>query len=171
VLIKELSNESLTDVFQLSNIVFGSNFLNISYYHSFIDSITKKIYTASIGNQIVGFISISNSKQINKTLLKGTIDIDSEVTIIKQVVVHPNFQNRGIGMQLVRVSIQKINQQKICIAWKRGEHIALGNILIKNGFKKIKAINKYWYDDSILKQYNCPECGNPCFCDAIIYIL
>ena len=55
-------------------------------------------------------------------------------------------------------------------AWKNKKGVNMERIFEKNGFSKIKTIEKYWSEESIENNYCCPECGNPpCNCSSIIY--
>jgi len=47
--------------------------------------------------------------------------------------------------------------------------VPVNRLLLKLGFYAKLAIKKYWYEDSIIYGYSCPECGNPCICEAVIY--
>ena len=52
--------------------------------------------------------------------------------------------------------------------WKESPNSAIIPFLEKQGWKTVSSKDKYWYDDSLNKGYQCARCGNPCFCTAVL---
>lgn len=174
--ISSLTKDNLSTVFELSNSVFGENYLPLLHYKSFIKSELNDAYLAIVNEQVVGFITLSqvSQKQLNK-LIRNQIDdisINEKITLIQQIAVTPNFRKKGVASELINKCLHNTNHhKKICIAWERNKTIALHNILINNNFKKVMTLKRYWYEDSISKKYQCLDCGTPCKCNAAIYLL
>jgi N-acetylglutamate synthase-like GNAT family acetyltransferase len=100
-------------------------------------------------------------------------DSSTKILEVKSIAVYPAFQGQGIGSiifsEVPNIAKEVGVQNCYCVAWKRKDKVAMHNIHINAGFTVLHEIENYWKKDSIEKDYDCPECGNPCSCSAVIY--
>lgn len=102
------------------------------------------------------------------------IENQRQIGLLKTIATDPAHRKKGVASGLIQKLIQNLEEKEIrviiCPAWKTGNEINLGGLLLKNDFHPVKEIPDYWFEDSLLKKYPCPECGQPpCRCKAIIF--
>jgi GNAT superfamily N-acetyltransferase len=97
------------------------------------------------------------------------------VGLIKSVAVVPQFQGQGIGTQLVKDAIKKLEEHGAeafySLGWvskERGCHIQ--GVLEALGFRMVSQFDSFWYKDSIEHGYSCPSCGHPCQCATRLFV-
>jgi ribosomal protein S18 acetylase RimI-like enzyme len=97
------------------------------------------------------------------------------IGLIKSVAVAPEFQGRGIGTQLVKDAIKKLEEHGAeafyALGWvskERGCHIQ--GVLEALDFRMISQFDCFWYKDSIEYGYSCPSCGHPCQCSTRLFV-
>ncbi len=154
----------------VSNHLFGQDYYSAQ---DFIDMNEQSILRVAImENSIVGFFVVKVKTKSEANYLD---ELSSDnILEVKTIGVHPDFQRRGIGThifsEVVRLSTELNVSECYCVAWDRKGVVAMHQIHIYAGFKIIKKISNYWKEDSIQKGYNCPDCGNPCVCNVVIYV-
>lgn len=78
------------------------------------------------------------------------------------MAVQADYKNFGIASALVEHAIDLLSksgvQGFISTAWKHAGKINIKNILERCGFRKRLEIPNYWREDSIEKDYHCPQC-------------
>jgi GNAT superfamily N-acetyltransferase len=150
---------------EISNQCFGKNYLTSNYFRLIQTSTTLNCWVKISDNYfhdengwVNEFLVIQNAG--------GTI-------LIKQVAVHPNFQNKGIATELIQAFLNTNKYEPvsyISVLWNRKQHNGLKNILSKMNFTCIKQVDDFWQKDSLKKKYLCAECKSiPCVCSASIY--
>lgn len=84
-----------------------------------------------------------------------------------------NYRHRGIGRTLTYLSV---NELKIlgCTtifieSWVSGMKDQSQELFRKQGFKEIARVPNYWEKSSVEENFDCPVCGIPCYCDAILF--
>lgn len=122
---------------------------------------------------MLGFITLfyPNSKEFLKKS-KGKLKVNTKLMVLDTIVVHPDFQKKGIGKKLMNKALKNFEKHKIiCPAWhsKNGTH--LKQLLIKSGFKKITTSYLHYFNESIRYNYSCAICGKPCKCAVEFYVL
>lgn len=179
----ELKEEHLKKVLNISKTVFGEGFLTDNQLHTYLKNETKKGFVLTAHNQVLGFITVEilTPDHLNNSLLKdGRLIHDklsncSSIGFIKQVIIHPEHQQKGLGKQMIKATIQQLNKDVgawLCIAWMQGKVIPIEKALLINHFKKEVVIENYWKEDSLTNKYNCIVCGTPpCKCNAVVYLL
>jgi predicted N-acetyltransferase YhbS len=95
------------------------------------------------------------------------------IALRKHLAVNSNYQGKGIGKRLVTDGIKQLRPMVdyiISIVWKESAEHSLGKLLQKVGATPVKTSPNYWEEDSLIKQYDCPICGQPpCGCSTMIY--
>jgi ribosomal protein S18 acetylase RimI-like enzyme len=172
----------IPQILALSDKQLGQDYLNI-------ESLTK-IFThpnnylslamdnnGTLAGFCLGYIIDSNRiEQEFKINLKDTPNIiksTKKLAVLKTIAVSEKYQGLGIGSNLVKNCTEHFKRKDlgiICsIGWKSKNGTNIERILIGAGFEKLNEIPKFWNSDSIEKNYNCPVCGNPCNCSAVIF--
>lgn len=99
---------------------------------------------------------------------------NAEVATIKSIAIDEGYQNKGVGTQLIETVLANFYtgfEYFEVIAWERSDtgQVPLENLLKRIGFDEQKRKRNFWHEDSILRGYTCPSCGNPCNCNAVIF--
>ncbi|MCB9334629.1 MAG: GNAT family N-acetyltransferase [Flavobacteriales bacterium] len=172
-----LKKKHLPSIAEMSNQAFGIDYLTYSYFESFLTQNNKQGFVVVDKQKVIAFITIitCSSEDLNQYIFTDSLQMNTEETnnigIIKQLVVKENYQQKGIASKLIKHCLNNIPASfYIYIAWKKELFTPISQLMNKNGFNPIFTIFQYWKIDSIEKKYHCPTCGNPCICDAIIYI-
>lgn len=122
-------------------------------------------------DKVVGFFIFKILSE--KSVAYLTSKSESEILEVKSIGIHKAHQRKGLGSYVFSQAEIIAKQHQIndcyCLAWKRNNKVAMHNIHIKAGFTIASEVSNYWKTDSEAKGYNCPECGNPCLCSAVIY--
>ena len=88
------------------------------------------------------------------------------------IMVDDEYRRRGIGTTLYAKIFQILSEVQVrdmySTCWKESPNSAIIPFLEKQGWKTVSSKDKYWYDDSLNKGYQCARCGNPCFCTAVL---
>ena len=150
-----------------------SKALGITYAES-VQSLNKPdsvLLVAETDDSVVGFAcgyNSDNPEEYIKSL--GNIGGNS---ILEKIAVLPEYRGQGVGTELYRKRLEKLNQPTIAESWIRTDSPD-STILLENfGFEQIQLIENKWYEESIeARDENfCPDCGEVCRCDSAIYIL
>lgn len=174
-----LQKKHIQEIIPLSEDAFGKGFLSKNYIKKYIESNNLIGFVSIDNNKLTGYIlvDILLNKQFTNEILeekewfKENFKEHKVISLIKQIVV--SKQNQGIASQLMRESLnQTKTRSKItcCLAWKKGNQVAIKNTLLSSGFDFQVIINNYWSKESIEKNYRCDFCGDPpCNCGAEVY--
>ena len=172
----DLIHQHFDAIISISNQVLGKHYLNPKLLNEYINNPNKKALVVKVENKIVGFINseLIERTKLPKDIIKEVQDLSSpHVYFIKQVIVHPSYQKKGLGKKMIHEIINQKHQKNIpflCLAWKKDNHIPIEKTLFFNGFQRINELPNYWYNDSLLHQYNCLSCGTPpCKCGAVLF--
>lgn len=121
--------------------------------------------------ELVGFFIFKITSEHSVEYAEG--NSDARLLEVKTIAVHAAHQGKGIGSiifnEVTNIAKEFGAECCYCVAWKRNGNVAMHNIHINAGFKVLREIEHFWQADSIEKGYDCPECGNPCNCSAVIY--
>jgi N-acetylglutamate synthase-like GNAT family acetyltransferase len=97
------------------------------------------------------------------------------IGLIRSVAVADAEHRGGIGTQLVQAAIKELWKLGatviIAVAWADQNSCRIAGVLEAFGFKRGATLPSYWQQDSQENSYECPVCGNPCKCSAILYLL
>lgn len=179
----DLNEIHFKEIIAISNKVFGEGFLTNNQLHIYHKNKIKKGFVLLNQNQVIGFITIdfiAPEQLINSLLKDGKLIYDklsnyTTIGFIKQVIIHPNHQQKGFGKQIIKNVLEQLNYKIdawLCIAWMQEDVIPIENALLKNHFLKEILIKNYWKDNSVKNKYNCMICGTPpCQCNAVAYLL
>ena len=95
--------------------------------------------------------------------------------LIKSVAVDIQARGNGIATQLVQHSVAELTKcgakTFYALGWiteQGGCHIQ--GVLESLDFIPVKHFEKFWHNDSIAHKYDCPTCGHPCICSAMLFV-
>ena len=126
----------------------------------------KNYYVCSFKNEIIGACGISEIMHEN---IYDIQDLPSYREIL-YLVVDKNFQRKGIGKELLKLTCQNIKEPIIYEAWGDGEYVNSKFLLEKCNFKFLKDLgNTYYKDNGYCK--SCVNRNKKCFsCHAEVWI-
>jgi N-acetylglutamate synthase-like GNAT family acetyltransferase len=165
-------------ILTISHQVLGKDYLTFGS----LQETNKQFLVAEKSEQIIGFTGLHfvSFAYLRYLLEKYPIqlpDFDDEMLICKMntLAVLPEFQQRGIGKQLhlARLELAQNLGYKhfFLMAWKHPQQgIQAEKLLLQTHFEKIIELPNFWYQESLLQQYECAACGNPCLCTAALFL-
>lgn len=176
-----LQKTHIQEIIPLSEDAFGKGFLSENYINKYIESDNYTGLVSIDNNKLAGYIlfNILLNKEFISEMNEGKEWFEENfkehkvISLIKQIVVSKQHQNQGIASQLMKESLKQTNNLSsitCCLAWKKGNQVAIKNTLLSSGFDFQVIINNYWSKESIEKNYSCGFCGDPpCNCGAEVY--
>lgn len=181
--IKKLDeNNDITKCIKIIDSVLGKNYINYKQIMSMVKNEKFICLKATVDKLIVG-IAIACIMDFNEAIGYLKIEKDeipdfikqcNKVSIIKTIAIDDNFQKLGIGSNFIR-NLEKIFFNEnihvvFTVAWRHNNIENIGPLMIKNEYKSLYIIEKYYEKDSLKEGFSCPICGdNGCHCDANIY--
>ena len=93
------------------------------------------------------------------------------IMVLQTIVVASTHRHRGIGAALVRATLQGLESVSIVSpAWEHPDgRVPVHGLLEQFGFVPMHRFSDYWLQDSIDRNYACPDCGHPCHCAMILF--
>jgi ribosomal protein S18 acetylase RimI-like enzyme len=169
-------------ILELSNKQLGKNYLtkeNITKTHSDPNNYLALAIDENgvLAGFCIGYIvdstKIEQEFKINPEDTPEIIKHTNKIAVLKTIAVSEKYQGIGVGTDLVKDCINYFKSKDlsaICsIGWKSKNGTNVERVLVRAGFDKLREIPKFWNIDSVEKKYNCPVCGNPCNCSAVIF--
>lgn len=90
---------------------------------------------------------------------------------LSTVAVKPRARGYGVAARLASACLEGLRGQGcgavLAVSWVHEGDTSHG-VLAAAGFEQLVEIERYWRSDSIDRDYDCPTCGNPCACNAIL---
>lgn len=162
--------------------VLGKNYIDATKIISMIKNDKFVCLKATINDRIVG-IAIAcimstydaiKYLKIEKYEISDSIRQCNKVSIIKTIAIADNFQKIGIGTNFIRelegIFFDKNIHVIYAPAWRHGNIENIGPLLIKNEYRSLCIIEKYYEKDSLEEGFSCPVCGdNGCHCAVNIF--
>ncbi len=173
----DFNSEELNKALQLLNSRLGEGFYNRNMLESYSKDPSKFLLIAYTDEQFCGVFTgevvSTESKNGVAQLIKSKSDSDLEIGILQSVAITERAENKGIGALLIKKAVSIFKQRGVV---KMGGHVwslsdnRMAQILLALGFRKMAFLPNYWSENSIERNFQCPECGNPpCTCTAIVY--
>lgn len=95
--------------------------------------------------------------------------------LIKSIAVDSQARGSGVATELVKTAMQDLNRRGVksfySIGWvteEKGCHVQ--GVLESLGFECVQKFERFWYTDSRKNGYDCPTCGHPCKCSALLFV-
>ena len=181
VRVREAQDEDMARILEIACHALGHDYLDVD---DFQNTSSRYIYVSEYEGKIQGFaLAECLEKDGFNDVIKGNpwrlsadvkqADRSGKIGVIKFVAIDPAFQKKGIGMKLVQESLAALKKAGmdlvVSIGWKT-DYVHIEPILLANGFVKRSSFKEFWHKESVERGYDCPRCGNPCHCEAILFI-
>ena len=175
--------DSMFECISIIDSVLGKNYVDAKKLVSMVkDDNFICLKATTLNDKIVGvaiacIMSVDEAIEylkIEKYEIPDDVRFCDNISIIKIVAIDDNFQKIGIGTNFIR-ELEKIfwdmNLRVIFIpAWRHDNIENIGELLVKNGYKSLCIIERYYEKDSLKGGFSCPVCGdNGCHCDVNIF--
>ncbi|MFT6717404.1 MAG: N-acetylglutamate synthase-like GNAT family acetyltransferase [Saprospiraceae bacterium] len=154
--IRGFEKKDISEVKRLINQVFGTSYTRAK--PNLFEQAT--LIVAVLNFKVVGFCA-------------GDIS-EKNVGLLDMLVVHPSFQNQGIGTALFKARMDGYSKRDISnyilYHWVQ-KGLSEPKIAIKYGFELKEIIPNFWKEESKRLSYQCAECGPPpCECTCCLYV-
>jgi ribosomal protein S18 acetylase RimI-like enzyme len=168
-------------ILQISDCELGKDYISDANLSKIVDDESYLSRVAVINGKVVGFAiaktvgfaDLETLLKVERTKIPRFLSVNDKIGYISVVAVGRSGQGVGIGFKLVKDLVDTLEEDGItsfcCTAWKNSDRINVGNILKSLDFEEGITIENYWTEDSIQNKYDCPECGNPCKCSAVMF--
>jgi ribosomal protein S18 acetylase RimI-like enzyme len=183
-----MTESDISQVLDVSDQELGKNYLSDELFKDAIgnpDKYVCKVAKSKTENKIAGFCLsiIVNPAEIVEQFSSYGVKLPrsllhaEKVGLINTIAIRNNHQGHGVGFESVKNTINSLKEKDIhcfcSIGWKNSKtgKINISNILKTLNFQEIAEIPEFWKKDSEEKGYDCPVCGTPCTCSAVIYSL
>ena len=180
--IVNFTKKDKSSILRISDNELGKDYFTVQDLDFFADN-TKTSFckVAKYNNRIVGFamsIVLTHDElleylKLDSKDLPPFIMASEKICVIKTVAVDNKCQRMGIGYKLVESLLKECKKNNIhdyaSVAWKSSNGTNIKGVLESFNFSAYKEIPDYWTEDSIKEGFQCPVCGNPCHCSAIMY--
>ncbi|HZJ89535.1 MAG TPA: GNAT family N-acetyltransferase [Bacilli bacterium] len=183
--IVDLERKHIPAIIRIGDEEIGKDFVEMPILEDYLnkqDVFVGKVAVDTLNKTVVGFIfsyiidkeqliEIFNNKE-NK--IPRQLLVSESYAYLKSTAVDKNYKGQSIGTQLVEATIEGFRALNVSTlfstAWKSAKGTNMQGIFESLQFNEAYEIENYWREDSILKKYNCPVCGEPpCECSAVIY--
>lgn len=136
------------------------------------DDATKEVIAALLV-EVVAAETFRASFLVSYELIRADLAIQrlerTSVGFIKSIVVAPATRGRGVARSLLATGMQALAdhgaQGYYSLAWvNQRAGCQLCGVLAALGFHSARRIERFWYQDSVARGYQCPACAGPCEC-------
>lgn len=90
------------------------------------------------------------------------------------LAIKPEYRGGDLADRMVEKGYYAFRRREataiLSIAWKSPEGCLVASLLERHEFERLEEIERFWFEDSQLYGYSCPNCGRPCSCSALIYL-
>lgn len=168
------------ELVQIADQQLGKDYLAKATFDSFNLDPHYFAHIAFINNKVVGYtlIKICSLEELVKELfcevawVRRTFQNHEPIAYIKQTAVKSGMTGQGICAKLIEFRERELANKArsmIRILWKKEENTFSQLIAERYQYIFLKEIKLYWYEDSIIRKYECAICGKPpCKCSAIV---
>lgn len=99
---------------------------------------------------------------------------DKNVGSFSTLCTLESYQGKGVGQKISHLRLQWLKEQKcdviVGVSWVSGKAHTSNRVFEKMGFKAVKKVERFFYQMSIDRPFDCPGCNQkPCTCAAILY--
>lgn len=181
----ELGPEHFKQVVDLGNRIHGTNYLQLDQMEDILHKSKKDSTSGSPVNcslvitpkddpsRVVGFrLTYAPGKwEVGRGCTPALWPYpQSEVCYLKSNTLDPEFQGRGVGGLLLRLSLDKARMAGalggVAHIWLQSPNNKAFRYFSKAGGKVVKIHKEFWYEYSLDTGYVCTVDGYPCRCSA-----
>ncbi len=173
--------EDLTQVLLLLSEQLGDGYMEAS---DFTFSENQFLLIAKYKEEIIGYaLSLMLPKNgFDKHLMGNTYKLPADIKIantqgnhalLKSLAVDKNYQKQRIASRLVQASLNALQESGAAVVasfgWQEKGVVNIGRTFEQLEFKQRHEFKKFWHQNSIDHEYDCPHCGHPCNCSAVLF--
>jgi GNAT superfamily N-acetyltransferase len=179
------SSEYVDSVTKIFNETLGEKYVTSEQVFGYIQNLDTHIVLALYDGEAVGvsvakiFHSLPDVGHFSPEMVSNFVhnifdySLEFPAIMLKHIVVSPIMQKRNVGTKLLQRTLQWAVRQNsyiiFVLGWKDYTGCHVEPLLMKNGFHNEGEFKNFWHEDSIVQQYFCPTCGNPCECSAVLF--
>ncbi len=171
--IRDIVNTDLPSVISIANEELGNNYFEGVLNNEKIDNLSILRVIEKDNHEIAGFCYAYLAPPESLDGILTPLSSGLKTAILKTIAIKNRYKNTGLGKTMIDDMIRELElihtQIIISTVWYNQLNPAIRIIMNNSDFKLHKEIPNYWTNDSIEKGYQCPVCGHPCICSAIIY--
>lgn len=179
---RDMTEKDVADVLSISFRQFGQTYLGESELRRLLSAKNCHLPVVTTDGKLVGYsiIYMLNRSALGDVLgseylhFFNDLKADQRIQFRRSTALHPDYSGKGIGLDFIGYTMNKYARQGdvvMSLNWKRKELIPMEKISKKMGMTLYCELPDFWMKDSLVKQYDCPECGKPpCRCKAVIFV-
>jgi GNAT superfamily N-acetyltransferase len=172
-----MTEQDFAAIIELGNKVHGSGYLDLPS----IQVMQAKSLFGDLNSSYVMYDQFTligfrityapNQWQLDTWCTPSLWPVDkSVVAYFKCNTIHPDYQGKGLGGQLLQASVNTLQQMGakagLSHIWMQSPGNASFKYFTKAGGQLIKTHPRRWNNDPSLPDYVCVLCGHDCYCDA-----
>lgn len=164
-----LNEAHLPDVLAIADSRFGSGYITRD---ELMDG--RAIVLVGVERDIViGFVLFYLMEGSNFPVeLYGTFPHGGRALYVKSIAIDKCFERNGYATALLQMVVNIARRQNAicCYAylWVAGDRVPAGAVFDALSFKRVWEIPDFWFQSSLKKPFECPICGHPCRCTALL---
>jgi GNAT superfamily N-acetyltransferase len=171
VFIQSFEISQLPEILAMADDGLGKNYLREDDFMG----PESQVLVACLNNDPVGFLlcRITPSPADYIANLPEYLCLETATVILKSLVVKRTFRNKGIGKALIGYAVetfQNTHHLFLTEVWKGPGKPNTEDVIRSFNFLPVQQRPKHWYYDSLNRGYECPVCGNPCECSAVLFV-
>ncbi|WP_439185536.1 GNAT family N-acetyltransferase [Carboxylicivirga taeanensis] len=155
--------------------------LGEGYFKSVLDELKGYALTINClfkGQYLIGFslsyrCSLGQFIDATQSHMSISLSSSARILVVKTIVVKAEHQRKGCGTGLLKHLIEEAFREDtkaiLALGWKSKSGVNIQHLMATFGFEERCEIKEFWKSGSEKYQYQCPDCGHPCNCSAIIY--
>lgn len=102
------------------------------------------------------------------------IEHSESIGVLSVLCIATNHEGQGIGTALIEARLAELYARGCTavytVSWLRGNHRDSSSLFQSLGFERVANLPEKWRIPSKLEGFSCPDCGNPCTCDATLFV-
>lgn len=164
---KPLVRSHVLNAIRFSNETLGEGYITEDYLDGCMASNNHIVLGVYEHDRLVGFGIGEVATEYLGLQTSGNIGV------IRTIAVNPLCQRKGYGYYLtqqISLLLTKRCTLLASMAWEHDGHVPMERIFKGLNYHLKQELHLYWYLDSIINGYQCPTCGNPCYCSGIVYV-
>lgn len=168
-----------TSIMSIADKQLGHSYIDLDLYYN-TESI---VLVAILEGQVVGFctgfrvslpdlhLRIPSLSVLKTKQHKGR----GFIGYVESIATDPSRQGKGIASALLDKCVYWLENKQVSAVfmtgWKSSSGVHIKGLARRSGFEEVAQINNFWHKQSLVKKYQCPECGAPpCLCSAVVFV-
>lgn len=174
--VEPLQNLHVPGALALVDDAFGAGYLDAGHLAGHVGSDRGLALVATTGGRVHGLVAVSLDAPVVPADQQDALDdlLPPGVAGIDVVVVSPDARGHGLGTRLLARALGHLADagadQVGTLAWVHGGRAPVLGPLTRLGHRQVGVLERPWHADSLARGYDCPACGRPCTCPALVLL-